>query len=1030
MDFLEKYVVAHYYRDEAPLMIYRPGDGLRKTAYATNEELVKFLAKYQLKPGYFYVLVNAMGAFENWGWNTNKDGFRIRELLNSFKTFESGHVFSNHCFPAGTKVLMGDRSRKDIESVVVGDSVVTLDGVRRVTALMSRAYSGKGVSIKVRGIDSPLVSTADHKILVYRREQISCRHKYSKINDAITKSKSPHREHCREMRSLIGAPEWVSAEEIRNGDYVVLPRPRHGEESINPWFAELVGWVASEGYLGKKGSIQFSFSEKNNADIDRVVACLSALGAQPGIFVKEEYGTVQISACSKKLSERISEFVSGTFDKKTLSSKVLSWDRDSLLRMLGAYIDGDGSIAADGPGKGVLRIRSCSPGMLNILSDVIRSLGYHCVVNWDNDGGIMVSPTNGAKYRAKPSGCVTLVPSAASAVSVMSRKRINWDPKRDTIARSNLIGETYVLAVDSVTEIRLSETVFDFEVDGPHHFVANEVVVHNCNRDPAKARGTVPLAMWNPAMRRVELMLELPEKKNEDWLAEIERGDAVGVSMGTRCYDRCSWCNNLATNKHEYCDHIKHHLGEIDEDGSVSGQPGTICGMFNENCNFFDISKVRKPADKSAYQLAKIASAIELSEYDYVMGNPLAIVTGGDQYLEKAASELPPSVLSAEIVKEASKPKVASQKFADIIKRTPMAFSGTSDLEDAFLRYQRDVLPALRDGEHEMSNDRIEKLLKDHKGLPNAMTALASNGVAVTPIEFQSAALIHDDLRPVADRLRDSGVSFEHCEPDADAGLDLPEEAELHDAHDLVAKKSYLTGPMLARLIHAGEHGVAKKAGTQAPEPGSVDELALRKVASMWRDYVKQASAIALCSMEIASRSPSVNKYAHNLASMAFGVDPLKAARAFEKSAPQGLERSVKLATAIDCDQMTIPMLETFLLSEAGCVKTAAENEPGALSRAVWGKAAGEPISDKAKMLLVAAASSAGALGGGYAGYKLSPKLGVNPILGGAVAATGGGVLANLAMIGLADQLEKRDKAEGWVDHLQNPPMVIGIPKA
>lgn len=66
-------------------------------------------------------------------------------------------------------------------------------------------------------------------------------------------------------------------------------------------------------------------------------------------------------------------------------------------------------------------------------------------------------------------------------------------------------------------------------------------------------------------------------------------------------FDVCSICGNKATAKNPYCEHIKYHKREVYPDGKQAY-------MINVNPTFFDISIVRRRADKIAYVLNKVAS--------------------------------------------------------------------------------------------------------------------------------------------------------------------------------------------------------------------------------------------------------------------------------------------------------------------------------------------------------------------------------------------------------------------------------------
>lgn len=126
---------------------------------------------------------------------------------------------------------------------------------------------------------------------------------------------------------------------------------------------------------------------------------------------------------------------------------------------------------------------------------------------------------------------------------------------------------------------------------------------HHVNKDPKKAVGKVMKAFWNPAMHRVELLIDLDNAKAPDLAQRIEAGEFPPVSMGTRVkYDVCNICGNRAPTRAQYCDHLKFQMKQTLPDGR------TVCAL-NPKPKFFDISWVFKPADPTAYMMKKVAEA-------------------------------------------------------------------------------------------------------------------------------------------------------------------------------------------------------------------------------------------------------------------------------------------------------------------------------------------------------------------------------------------------------------------------------------
>lgn len=133
--------------------------------------------------------------------------------------------------------------------------------------------------------------------------------------------------------------------------------------------------------------------------------------------------------------------------------------------------------------------------------------------------------------------------------------------------------------------------------------------VHHKNKDPSRAFGRVALAVWNPRMHRVELIVILDKRLAMEHGAQsvvdrILAGEFPDVSMGCKVpYDVCAVCGNKSKTRNDYCACVKHiGMGKILDDGRR-------IGVINPYPRFFDISFVFIGADKTAKVMAKLASA-------------------------------------------------------------------------------------------------------------------------------------------------------------------------------------------------------------------------------------------------------------------------------------------------------------------------------------------------------------------------------------------------------------------------------------
>ena len=181
---------------------------------------------------------------------------------------------------------------------------------------------------------------------------------------------------------------------------------------------------------------------------------------------------------------------------------------------------------------------------------------------------------------------------------------------------------------DAFREVELKKKHKTFETNA--HVFRSHV-----NKDPAKSMGSVVKSFYNDDMHRVELVLKLNNSKCPDIVDKIKQGETVAVSMGCRIeFDVCTICGNKAPSRKEYCEHLLNELNDIYPDGR-------IVAADNPDPNFFDISVVYKPADKTGYMLKKIAShgraPREIGLPSSVIAEKIAARTAIAKYLTKAA---------------------------------------------------------------------------------------------------------------------------------------------------------------------------------------------------------------------------------------------------------------------------------------------------------------------------------------------------------------------------------------------------------
>ena len=138
-----------------------------------------------------------------------------------------------------------------------------------------------------------------------------------------------------------------------------------------------------------------------------------------------------------------------------------------------------------------------------------------------------------------------------------------------------------------------------------HHHSSFEkhggIYKHHVNKDPSKSLGYIEKSMWNPYMRRVELLLKVVNSRDPELATRIGDGDFPAVSMGCHVrWDVCTICGHRAPTRAQYCEHALRSLRKVLPDGRK-------VAVLNPSPKFFDISFVFRPADPTGWMLKKVA---------------------------------------------------------------------------------------------------------------------------------------------------------------------------------------------------------------------------------------------------------------------------------------------------------------------------------------------------------------------------------------------------------------------------------------
>lgn len=588
------------------------------------------------------------------------------------------------CFVAGTPIALSDGSYAPVESLQVGQDVLSADGhICPVSALFRKAAPST-LRVDVCGLPDELVVTADHPFRVVRKESVVCDHDCHKRCLPPTYGKQNICNRPKVTRDCVldgyrQLPwEWAEASSLRLGDFLVWTCPK-----IQP----PIDLGADEGYLLGAWLAEGSFSRNASNNAVRAIAL--------SMHKEEHEFLAKLKECAARLGLTLNDYVyeggsspnerhvtvSGNpdrfriwhtlFNEYSLCKRVPPWvcclPRATRLAVLAGYLDGDGSCVVDEK-ENRTTARSHGRDLSYGMQRLCWSLGF-------------------------PAVCCRVQNTEAWNLSIANSylpelETFSWKVRGRRLVQTTKVHGFYhdgrmYLPIRGVTA-NGSADVFNFEVAGDHTYSGPNVDSHNCNRngdgfkiamlrrcapsfvkhakffrhhDNTKTSpyyGSIKLAHVNERMGRVELLCLLNETKEaaemyggrvaDEEVRWLKSGKDLAGSMAISIpHDVCSACGNKAPTRKQYCKSAEEG-GTCTLFGCVNGltkisNDGHIQHVDNPDGTFFDYSKVRRPADRTAFgnvadYLCKCASekraagGSELAELEMVFAPPDIALVG------------------------------------------------------------------------------------------------------------------------------------------------------------------------------------------------------------------------------------------------------------------------------------------------------------------------------------------------------------------------------------------------------------------
>jgi len=573
------------------------------------------------------------------------------------------------CFVAGTRVRMGDGRSQPIETIELGQEVVSGKGrVRKVSSKYERDYKGRMCHLNISGILDDIECTAGHEFFSIPASQVAClidSADHCKPDTCRVNSTCQSRNCSRSVVSY--HPDYVSADQLRPGDYVLTPIPDRGV-GTQTWgwstaFARVLGYFLAEGSFLKskkkrmKGlTFCFNANEVETLVVD-LLSCIEKMRAEyvslhaTGPYISTLDNTATVHVRSDELAARVFRAVGEYSGEKRLLGPVWSQTPELLCDMLACYLDGDGTCPVyekpDGYSEHRYTMGTKSKELALDLQWILSRLG--CIA--------AVCPVHQLTPASEPTDFYHVSFSNACGEVFSGKCQKHRSEKPAQVKQHSFLWNGYVCRpVRKVIYFDSETKVYNLEVEEDHTYtVSNGIVVKNSNRngdgfnekaaefqlvepkrgepkrimmagglleyhptfkknahvfkhhkntDPAQAIGEIAAEAYNPDMRRGELIIKV-SNEHPDWRDDIQKlARGEDIPFSMACKVAYDICSYCGNRAKSREGYCDHLKNHMNEVVKSGHQIFAI----NDVPTFFDISKVFRPADRIAWSLQKVAA--------------------------------------------------------------------------------------------------------------------------------------------------------------------------------------------------------------------------------------------------------------------------------------------------------------------------------------------------------------------------------------------------------------------------------------
>lgn len=388
------------------------------------------------------------------------------------------------CLTEDSLITMSDGSVMPIKDVKIGDSVLTHTGeYKKVIEISKRLTKEEMVILDAPGMIAPLHATSRHPIFSQSRKSLECLRDFRQIckPGAVGicysgKKISGGVQTC-VTNSNTSTFEWVESGELEMGDYVQVVKTPEGT-GINNNLAKFIGYYLAEGSI-EGNKITFSLHEDEKETIVRDLINLSK--NLPGefnskydwkIYGQKDSKGIRVKWANKALAEYLKIHCPGTAKAKKISGEIFNkLNKDNIISLISAMIDGDGYQNSK---RNSIYIYTSSTDLCNQILCLLSRINV-------KSSTLLRTQSGGPANRSKQTTIWQIAIRSSELRDFFGhvRKLTFITDRKNTNYIKNELG--YGIPINKLENYLFDGYVYNLEVEDDHSFVANGIVVHNCN---------------------------------------------------------------------------------------------------------------------------------------------------------------------------------------------------------------------------------------------------------------------------------------------------------------------------------------------------------------------------------------------------------------------------------------------------------------------------------------------------------------------------------------------------------------------